>query len=432
MTRRPGLALALYLSAQKPRGRARAERLLRQEMEAGREDAARGAERLGATDLVRPEGPLVWMHVGSETEALGMPDLIDRLREERDDLGILITTARYGPDELLAARLPRDVLLQSAPYGVGPGAEGFLAHWRPDVAIWADSLLEPVLIEAAHRAGVTMVLVDARVPERPGWRWLPGIRRALLRRFSHVLAGDARADAGLRALGVPASKIEVTGFLQEGGAPLTCSQAERDSLAELLAARPVWLAAGATPKELEMIVAAHQQAMRRAHRLLLVLAPEPVESGPDLAAALEAEGWVVGLRSKEDEPEQDVEIFIADLPDELGLWYRLSPISLIGGTLHGEPGFGARNPYEAAALGSAVLFGPHMGLWRESYTRLREAGAARAVADTASLARAVEYLLAPDKVAEMASAAWEVTTSGAEATDRVVALVLDALDARGL
>jgi 3-deoxy-D-manno-octulosonic-acid transferase len=432
MTRGPGLALALYLAAQKPRGRARAEKLLRKEMKAGREDAARGAERLGATDLARPEGPLVWMHVGSETEALGVPDLIDRLREERDDLAILITTSRYGPDELLAARLPRDVLLQSAPYGVGPGAEGFLAHWRPEVAIWADSRLEPVLIEATHRAGVTMFLVDARVPERPGWRWLPGIRRALLRRFAHVLAGDARADTGLRALGVPATRIEVTGFLQEGGAPLTCSQAERDSLAELLAARPVWLAAGATPGELEMIVAAHQQAMRRAHRLLLILAPEPGESGPDLAAALEAEGWVVGLRSKEDEPEQDVEIFIADMPDELGLWYRLSPISLIGGTLHGEPGFGARNPYEAAALGSAVLFGPHMGLWRESYTRLREAGAARAVADTASLARAVEFLLAPDKVAEMASAAWEVTTSGAEATDKVVALVLDALAARGL
>lgn len=432
MTRGPGLALALYLAAQKPRGRARAEKLLRKEMKAGREDAARGAERLGATDLARPEGPLVWMHVGSETEALGVPDLIDRLREERDDLAILITTSRYGPDELLAARLPRDVLLQSAPYGVGPGVEGFLAHWRPEVAIWADSRLEPVLIEATHRAGVTMFLVDARVPERPGWRWLPGIRRALLRRFAHVLAGDARADAGLRALGVPATRIEVTGFLQEGGAPLTCSQAERDSLAELLAARPVWLAAGATPGELEMIVAAHQQAMRRAHRLLLILAPEPGESGPDLAAALEAEGWVVGLRSKEDEPEQDVEIFIADMPDELGLWYRLSPISLIGGTLHGEPGFSARNPYEAAALGSAVLFGPHMGLWRESYTRLREAGAARAVADTASLARAVEFLLAPDKVAEMASAAWEVTTSGAEATDKVVALVLDALAARGL
>ncbi len=432
MARGPGLALALYLAARKARGRARAEKLLRQEMKAGREDASRAAERLGASDLARPEGPLVWLHVGSEAEALGVPELIDRLREERDDLGVLITTARHGPDELLVARLPRDVVLQSAPYGVGPGAQWFVAHWRPDVAIWADNHLEPSLIEAAHGAGVPMFLIDARVPDRPGWRWLPGLRRALLARFSHVLAGDTRSAEGLRALGVAADRIEALGFLQEGGAPLPCSQAERDTLAELLAARPVWLAAGATPGEVPMIVAAHQQAMRRAHRLLLLLVPDPLESGAELAKDLEAGGWVVGLRSQEDEPEPELEIFVADLPDELGLWYRLSPVSLMGGTLLGASGFGVRNPYEAAALGSAVLFGPHLGLWRESYTRLREAGAARAVTDTESLARAVEHLLAPDHVAEMAAAAWEVTTSGAEATDRVVTLVLDALDARGL
>lgn len=431
MASRPGVALALYLAAQRVRGRARAERRLQRETTAGREDPERAGERLGATAIPRPDGPLVWIHVGSEAEALGVPELIDRLREEHDEIGILITTARHGPDALLAARLPRDVPVQAAPYGLGPGPGGFLDHWRPDIGIWADNRLDPVLVDAAHRAGIPLLLIDARVPERPGWRWLPGLRRALLAKFTHVLAGDARSAEGLRGLGVAADRVEPTGFLQEGTAPLPCSQAERDSIAETLAARPVWLAAGVTPVEVEMVVAAHQQAMRRAHRLLLVLVPRPIETGPDLAAALEAGGWVVGLRSQDDEPEPEVEIYVADLPDELGLWYRLSPISLMGGTLMGESTGAERNPYEAAALGSAVLYGPHTGIWRESYARLREAGAARAVADTASLARAVEFLLAPDKVAEMAAAAWEVTTSGAEATDRVVALVLDTVDARG-
>lgn len=179
-----------------------------------------------------------------------------------------------------------------------------------------------------------------------------------------------------------------------------------------------------------MVVAAHRKAMRRSHRLLLVIVPENEDDGPVLAETLDADGWVTGLRSRDDEPEPDVEVFIADLPEELGLWYRLSPVALIGGTLAGDGQ--ARNPFEAAALGSAVLFGPHMGLWRESFERLRDAGAARAVSDAPSLLRAVEFLLAPDKVAEMASAAWEVTTSGAEATDRIVDLVVDALDARGV
>ena len=430
MVRRPTIALATYFLAQKPRGRARAEHRLSRETAAGRESAERGAERLGATSLPRPGGQLIWVHIGSETEAMGIPELIDRLRDERDDLGVLITAARHGPDELLVSRLPRDVVLQYAPYGIGPGAAAFLEHWKPDVAVWAYNTLDPGLIEATYRARVPLFLVDARVPERPGWRWLPGLRRALLQRFSHILAGDERAARGLAALGVPGDRIETTGFLQEGTAPLPCSQAERDSIAEILAARPVWLAAGATRTEVDIIVDVHRQAMRRSHRLLLVIVPEHEADGPAIAEALEAEGWVTGLRSRDDEPEPEVEVFVADLPEELGLWYRLSPLALMGGTLVGDGR--VRNPYEAAALGSAVLFGPYMGLWRESSERLRDAGAARAVSDGPSLRRAVEFLLAPDKAAEMAAAAWEVTTSGAEATDRIVELVVDALDVRGV
>lgn len=430
MNRRPGVALAFYLGAQSFGARTRAEARIAEDVERGRDDLERRSERLGAASEPRPEGPLVWIHVGSEAEAMGLPDLVDRLQEARGDLSFVVTTARHGPDELLASRLPREVVLQAAPYR--PGVAGFLSHWRPDVGIWADNRLAPALIEGAGKAGIPLFLIDARVPERPGWRWLPGLRRALLRRFRYVLAGDERAAAGLKALGVPADRIEAVGFLQEGAAPLPCSQAERDSLAEVLAARPVWLAAGVHEAEVPLVIEAHRQAMRRAHRLLLVLRPDPLELGSELAAGLEADGWVIGLRSRDDDPEADVEIFVADLPEELGLWYRLSPVSLMGGSLEGPGTAGGRNPYEATALGSAVLYGPRMGLWREAYERLRDAGAALAVSDGQSLARAVEFLLAPDKTAEMAAAAWEVTTSGAEATDRIVTLVLDALDERGV
>ena len=395
--------------------------------------AAAAAE--GTASPIRPappNAPLIWLHVGSELEALGVPDLIDRLRDQRDDLAILVTVTRRGPDELLAARLPRDAAVQRAPGATAHAVATFLEQWAPDVCIWADNALEPVLINAAAKAGIPLFLVDARVPERTGWRWFPGQRRALLRRFSFIIASDTHAADGLKALGAAPDRIEVMGFMQVGSAPLPCSQAERDSLAEVLAARPVWFAAGVTEAEVPMVIEAHRQAIRRAHRLLLLLQPENLSVGAALADRLEAEGWAAGLRSRDDEPEPEVEIFIADQPEELGLWYRLSPISLMGGSLAGENPRAVQNPFEAAALGSAVLFGPHVGPWALSYERLRGAGAARAVTDRDSLARAVEFLLAPDMVAAMATAAWELTTAGAEATDRIVHLTMDALDARGV
>lgn len=427
MAKRPGLPI--YLASQKLRGRARAEARLKRGLAEGSEDHARAAERFGKPRRARPPGPIVWLHAGNEAEALGFPELIDRLAEERPDVNFLVTAAVHDPDHPLEARLPPGVTVQYAPYDHAEAVDAFLGHWRPDLCLWAENRFEPGLIDRAARSGVEMILVDARVPDRPGWRWLPGIRRSLLRYFGRVLAGDVAARDGLIALGVREEDIETIGFLQEGSAPLPCSLAERDMMAEELAGRPMWLAAGAALDELPALIEAHRIVARRSHRLLLFLAPEGEVDGPALAQKLEAEGWVVGLRSVHEEPEQETQIFIADVPGELGLWYRLSPISFIGGTLAGGA---TRSPYEAAALGSGVLFGPYPGPWLESFDRLRSAGAARAVTDAQSLARAIEYLLAADEVAKMAAAAWDVTTNGAEATDRVVELALDALDRKGL
>ena len=39
-------------------------------------------------------------------------------------------------------------------------------------------------------------------------------------------------------------------------------------------------------------------------------------------------------------------------------------------------------------------------------------------------------LLAPDRAAEMARRAWEITSAGSELTDRVIELVMQSLDER--
>ena len=86
---------------------------------------------------------------------------------------------------------------------------------------------------------------------------------------------------------------------------------------------------------------------------------------------------------------------------------------------------------EPAALGSAILYGPNVGRYLEVYSRFANAGAARIVKDSDTLASAVQQCLAPDQAALMAAAGWNVASSGAEVTDKVIELVHDTLDALG-
>jgi len=101
-------------------------------------------------------------------------------------------------------------------------------------------------------------------------------------------------------------------------------------------------------------------------------------------------------------------------------------VSFLGGSL--LIGRGDIDPLEAAALGSAVLYGPRVGRYLQSYSRLASAGAARIINDSAALGMAVTRLVAPDQAAIMAHAGWDVVSEGAALMDRITVLVQDTLD----
>jgi len=67
----------------------------------------------------------------------------------------------------------------------------------------------------------------------------------------------------------------------------------------------------------------------------------------------------------------------------MGLWYRLCLTCLIGGTFGPTEG---HNPWEPAALGSAILHGPRTANFAADFAALHQAGAAQLVQPEAVIA----------------------------------------------
>ena len=373
----------------------------------------------------RPSGAVVWCHAGAGSDADALVEVARRIGERRPKTSVVVT----GRDE---AALPLAPPLHAAgdPEDTSREIRRFLDHWRPDAVVLAGDVVRPAAMLEVQARGVPLLLVDARLPDSfaRSLRWAPGAGATLFRDVTRILTRtDAEADV-FRRLKAPADRIEARGNLEEGTAPLPCNRSDHAALAQLLATRPVWLAIGVAPAEVGAVLSAHLRARRIAHRLLLILSPAAPEDGPALRDALDAEGWTVALRSDGEEPDPDVQVFVADVPGESGLWYRLAPITFLGGSLAGAlPG---RDPCEPAALGSAILTGPSNDRYRRRLQRFRAAGAARTVGSAEALGEAVADLLAPDRTAEMARRAWEITSAGSETTDRVIELVGQALDER--
>ncbi|MSO70594.1 MAG: 3-deoxy-D-manno-octulosonic acid transferase [Alphaproteobacteria bacterium] len=367
----------------------------------GKEDPARLGERRGLASLARPDGPLVWMHCASVGEAQSTLPLIERLRAR--GVFVLLTTGTVSSARLMAERLPAGALHQFVPVDKRAWVRRFLAHWRPQLALFVESELWPNLILETQARGVPLALINARLSERSfaGWQRAPKIARRLLQAFSIALAQDETTAERLRSLG--ASAVTITGTLKLASPPLPADAGALVPLQALIGGRPCWLAASAHPGEEAAISEAHKALSARWPDVLTIVAPRHPARAPLFAASLAGVGARVALRSKGEQPDRAVNAYIADTLGEMGLFYRLAPVAFVGGSLIAH---GGQNLLEPARLGACVLHGPDMRNFAELAATLIKAGASEQIDGGAALGAAVARLLAdaPERARRVAAA----------------------------
>jgi len=379
----------------------------------------------------RPEGELLWIHCAEAGAYIAVQDLALRQIASRNGLTVLISMATLpresGPE---GSPHPDGIYLTEICEDHPASVTAFLDHWQPDCCVWTWGDLRPNLILAASARHCPLFLINADNAGFDGRRdrWLPDVARTLLPLFGAVMARTPAAARRLMQLGLGKDDVEITTALQAGGQALPCNEIDLADLAAACVGRAVWFANGVHMEELQTVLAAHRQALRLSHRLLLVLHPADNLTPQDAFEQSRLQEFRVLGWDDGNYPDETTQVLITEDPRDIGLFYRMAPVSFLGGSL--VAGHNCVDPLEAAALGSAILYGPRVGKHLQSYSRLAAAGAARIINDSAALGMAVSRLVAPDQAAIMAHAGWDVISEGAALTDRISDLVQDTLDLR--
>lgn len=402
------------------------ERRLRSRLLMGKEDPERLEERLGISLAERPTGNLIWFHAASVGESLSLMELIKRISSSQPDYNFLITTGTITSAKLILSRLPSNAVHQYIPVDTPKAVEKFLDRWRPSLAIWTESEFWPNLISFTSARDIPMILINARISEKSyrRWRFFKKSLKNLIEKFNYSLIQDEKTVKCFSKIGISSDNFELTGTLKEGSAALPYSETEQVEISKQILNRPVWLAASTHEGEEKLIAAAHRHASKASQGLLLIIVPRHPERGLEIASILAKENFKICLRSKKDKISSDTQIYIADTLGELGLWYRIAPVSFVGGSF--VP-IGGHNPFEPAALGSAILHGPYVENFKEIYNRLNVAGAAVKIEEASELGVKLIETLSPENAAKLAQSAWEVSSNGAEITDRAIKLIYENL-----
>ncbi|MBT9465973.1 glycosyltransferase N-terminal domain-containing protein [Hydrogenophaga sp.] len=356
----------------------------------GKETPRSVRQKLGSEYADRPTGTLAWGHAVGVGESMALAGLFARLAERRPDCSFLITTtARTSGDALRRTGLPPRCQHQFAPVDTPEAVARFLDHWRPSLALWCEMDLWPALIAETDARAIPRALVNARLsPESLAKRrWGLWLYQALLPGFRDLFAQNETTAEALVTLGAPRERITISGTIKALVPPLACDADDLDAWQRALTYRPVWLLASSHPGEEELALAAHVRLCEQYPGALLIIAPRAPARGLEVAALTSAAlSNDVPLRSAGAHIATEAAVYIADTIGEMGLWYRLAPVALVGGSF---ASVGGHNPHEPLALGCAVLHGPNVWNFAESYERLDGLRQARRVNSEADVAREV-------------------------------------------
>ncbi|MGH7117517.1 MAG: 3-deoxy-D-manno-octulosonic acid transferase [Acetobacteraceae bacterium] len=396
----------------------------------GKERRGRLDERRGIDPTPRPPGRLLWLHAASVGETVAVLPLLTALGRKDAALHFLVTTGTVTSAALLQERLSGlDLGFRArhrfVPLDVPRWVGRFLEHWQPDCGVLVESELWPNLIAAAQARKIPLALVNGRLSAKScaRWRWLaPGLARRMLGSFSMIAARSEPDAKRFAALG--ARRVETPGDLKLAALPLPANDAELDRLSAIIGDRPRWLAASTHPGEEAISAAVHRRLAPEFTGLVTIIAPRHPQRGREVAAAIR-DSRPKRRALGEDPPPGG--IWIADTLGELGLLYRLAPVTFIGKSLTRH---GGQNPLEAARLGAAIACGPHTENFATIAVLLEKAGGLVRVSDEDGLVRWVRGMLRDPPAAHAMGATALAATAANDALPEQLAASLLALMGR--
>lgn len=352
-------------------------------------------ERFGRYDMpaLPQDGRTLWVHAVSLGETRAAAVLLASLRAQWPGYRLLLTHGTATGRSEGAGLLREGDTQVWQPWDTPEAVQRFLAHFRPRVGILLETEVWPNLAAGCARAGVPLVLANARLSEkslhqaqRLAWLSIPTYRS-----LAAVWAQTQDDATRLTAIGAPVRGV--FGNLKFDATP-DAEQVARGQAWRTALGRPVIMFASSREGEEAELLACLRQAGDAVREIQWLIVPRHPQRFDEVAELIARQGFSVARRSQwGGDPslvEMSADVWLGDSLGEMALYYGLSDAALLGGSF---ARLGGQNLIEAAACACPVFMGPHTFNFDEAASLAQEAGAAQRCTDMASAVAAARRLV---------------------------------------
>jgi len=376
-------------------------------------------------------GRPLWFQACSVGEMTVAASLVQHARERWPAVSTLVTASTVAGRKRAGELLP-DTPFAWFPFDHRSAVRGFLRRTQPRMLVLVETEIWPNVIRHARLHRVPVVVANGRISDRHYPRYLRFQRflRPVWEQLAGVCVQNQTYAERFETLGVPPARIRVSGSTKFDGLKTNVEAETLEAIRHetgLDRSGPIVVFGSTRPGD-EALAAACWRTLRIPFpSLRIVIAPRHVERAREIFPLFDGP---VGLRSKSGIRDRDARVLIVDSLGELVAFYALADIAVVGGSFY--PGVNGHNPLEPAAVGTPVVFGPHMRNFMDPADALvRHGGAVQLDGPEALAATLARLLKAPSEAADIARGAREAIAEHQGATGRTIDYMAEILEASG-
>ncbi|MDH7511822.1 MAG: 3-deoxy-D-manno-octulosonic acid transferase [Clostridiales bacterium] len=341
-------------------------------------------------------GPCLWFHAVSVGEVLSLRRLFREIKKEHHDWEIYCSTLTSTGHEVARAKLTEAASVFFVPLDFAWTVKRFFRALHPDLFVLVESEFWPNLLRISGKSASAVLLINGRISDRSfrKYRLFKPLMRRALQPIDRYLVQTEQDRERLLALGVQPDKTDVAGNLKTD---VNLPELKPEDLARIkreigLSPDKKVIVAGSTHKgEEAVLLSAYCASRKQKENVCLIIAPRHPQRADEVEKLAAGCGLRVSRKS-EASPGRSWDVLILDTLGELAVFYALSDVAFVGGSLVPK---GGQNLLEPAFYGKPVIFGPSMHNFAFLAEEFVRRGAARQVSGLEDL---TEVLLFEEEI----------------------------------
>ncbi len=333
-----------------------------------KEDKNRFIEKFSLFTKKRKKGKLIWFHGASVGEILSVLPLIKKYEKDRLINQILITSSTVSSANLIKKFKFKKTIHQYYPIDHFFFTYRFLNFWKPNIAIFIDSEIWPLMFKSLDEKKIPLLLLNARITKKTFKRWMKvkQISSFVFSKITEAFPQNLETKSYLKKLKVKKiSNIGNLKFAENYNENL--ENLDQKIYSEIIK-KNIWVASSTHENEEILSANAHDTLKKKYSNLLTIIIPRHINRTKEISKKLKKMNLNVVLHSSKPRSLKNIDIYLVDTFGETKKFHKVAATVFLGGSIVKK---GGQNPLEAARLNAKILHGPNVDNFKDVYKLLR-------------------------------------------------------------